>query len=181
MFPIKNFQLAIPSTEDGAFGAVRREDVHTGVDLFIPEGTSVYAIEDGEVVSVGDFTGVEDVGPDAAYHYLYTQVAMVKGESGVVAYGEIVPAVKTGDRVKEGDVIGHVTCVLSKDYFKYEPEGVPSRSMLHFELYESMATETVWWHLGEDQPDGLLDPTTLLNDLYRDSQKAHSMKQRSQR
>ncbi len=165
MFPLKNFQLAIPSTEDGAFGAVRREDVHTGVDLFIPEGTSVYAIEDGEVVSVGDFTGVEDVGPDAAYHYLYTQVAMIKGESGVVAYGEIVPAVKTGDRVKEGDVIGHVTCVLPKDYFKYEPEGVPSRSMLHFELYGPKATETVWWHKGEEQPEGLLNPTVLLNDL----------------
>ncbi len=176
MFPLKDFRLAIPPTEDGSFGRVRRFDIHTGVDLYTPEGTAVYAIEDGEVVAVDDFTGVEQTGPDIEIAYLYTQVAMIKGGSGVVAYGEIVPFVKTGDRVKEGDIIGRVTSVLPEDYPAGEPGYTPSRSMLHFELYEAGATETVWWHLGEDQPEGLLDPTTLLNDLHRDSQKAHSMK-----
>lgn len=41
----------------GAFGATRRHDVHTGIDLYADEGDAVVAVEDGVVVALEDFTG----------------------------------------------------------------------------------------------------------------------------
>lgn len=122
----------------------------------------MFAVEDGEVISVEDFTGMRDSEIDIKYRYLYTQVVLVEGKSGVIAYGEIVPAVEEGREVKEGNVIGHVTSVLPLDY-----EGpTPSRSMLHFELYTPGTKEPVEWNLGEEKPEGLLDPTGLLRKLH---------------
>jgi murein DD-endopeptidase MepM/ murein hydrolase activator NlpD len=167
MFPLKDYNLAIPATHEGSFGKVRRHDIHTGVDLYIPEGSTVYAIEDGTVVTVEDFTGVEDSGPDSKYRYLYTQVVMVKGNSGVIAYGEVKPNVKEGDEIKEGDVVGHIMNVLPEDY----EDHAPSRSMLHFELYDSSATETTWWKKSEAQPENLKDPTDLLRKLFRNKRQ----------
>lgn len=163
MFPIKDYQHQIPTKGVGSFALIREEDQHTGVDLFCPEGTPVVAAEDGVVILVDDFTGIQDSEIDIKSRYLYTQVVLVEGDSGIIAYGEIVPSVKEGATVKEGDEIGHVTAVLPEDY-----EGPsPSRSMLHFELYDSSTEEPVDWNLGEGQPEGLLDPTDLLKRLHQ--------------
>lgn len=161
MFPLKNYRGQIPPGDEGSFGKVRESDVHTGVDLHCPEGTPVYAIEDGVVVAVDDFTGVEESGPDAEYGYLYTQAVMVEGHSGVVTYGEVVPSVKKGNRVKEGDEMGLIANIFPLDY----KGPCPSVAMLHFELYKPSTKITTWWNKGEDQPESLLDPTSLLREL----------------
>ena len=170
MFPLKAYRSKIPAAPDAAFGKVRIEDIHTGVDLYAPEGTPVYAVEDGIVVAVEDFTGVETSGPDEKY--LYTQAALVKGGSGVIVYGEIIPSVKEGQEVKEGDIIGRVTSVLPESY-----DG-PS-SMLHFELYDTSAKATAWWMKGERRPEKLLDPTRLLRKL-KQSRPAQELKRKSE-
>jgi murein DD-endopeptidase MepM/ murein hydrolase activator NlpD len=41
----------------GVFGAVRKYDIHTGIDLYCELEDPVYAIEDGVVVNVCHFTG----------------------------------------------------------------------------------------------------------------------------
>ena len=135
----------------GRFAAVRRYDMHTGIDLYAPPGTEVVAVERGKVVLVEDFTG-----PRAGSPWWHdTQAVLVEGASGVVCYGEMTPIVKLGAEVERGDLLGHVERVLRRD------KGRPT-SMLHVELYRPGTRETVHWDLDEPQPEDLLDPTDLL-------------------
>lgn len=139
--------------EFGRFGAVRRHDVHTGVDLYTYSGMPVLAVEGGIVVAIEKFTG-----PDAGSPWWNdTEAVLVEGPSGVVCYGEVSPMrdLEVGNRVAAEDCLGCVKTVLRKD------KGRPT-TMLHVELYEHGVRETVWWRLGEDRPRGLLDPTSHL-------------------
>ncbi len=137
----------------GAFGAVRRHDVHTGVDLYAEPGDEVLAVEDGVVVAVEDFTG-----PRAGSPWWHdTRAALVEGASGVVLYGELDPSVAVGDPVRRGDVVGRVRTVLRHD------KGLPM-TMLHLELYAPGARASTWWRRGEPRPESLRDPTGLLRD-----------------
>lgn len=137
----------------GSFGAVRRHDVHTGVDLYAEEGADALAVEDGVVVALEDFTGPAAGSP----WWLDTRAVLVEGASGVVLYGEVDPAVGVGDRVRRGDVVGRVRRVLRHD------KGLPT-AMLHLELYAHGARASAWWRHGEPRPDALRDPTALLRD-----------------
>ena len=137
----------------GRFGAVRRHDVHTGVDLYTYPGMPVLAVEDGVVVAIEKFTGPAAGSP----WWNETEAVLVEGASGVVCYGEIVtPAgLKIGDSVRREDCVGGVRTVLKED------KGRPM-TMLHLELYDHGTRETVWWRLDEPKPPNLLDPTEHL-------------------
>lgn len=141
----------VPISGPGAFGAVRRFDVHTGVDLYCPVTTPVFAVENGVVVNVLPFTGEWTNSP----WWHETSAIMVEGPSGVVLYGELFPIVNVGDRVFEKQSLGFVQQVLKKD------KGRPM-SMLHLELYTPGTWDPVVWSLSEDQPVNLLDPTPYL-------------------
>lgn len=106
----------------GQFGAVRKYDIHTGIDLYCEEGSIVSALEDGIVVAVEDFTGTKANSP----WWNDTKAVLVEGKSGVICYGEIEPCVNVGDLIWAGDTIGKV---LKKN------KGRPT-TMLHLELYE---------------------------------------------
>lgn len=139
----------------GMFGAVRKYDIHTGIDCYCEPNQMVIAVEDGEVVAIEDFTGENANPPSPWWHN--TKAVFVEGKSGVVVYGEINPlsTIKIGKQLRKGQNIGHVTTVLKKD------KGLPM-TMLHLELYRPGTRESVIWNLGEMQPDVLLDPTFLL-------------------
>jgi murein DD-endopeptidase MepM/ murein hydrolase activator NlpD len=139
----------------GAFGVGRRHHTHEGVDLYVPEGAAVTAVEAGAVVAVLAFTGAHCAPPSPWWED--TWAVMVEGASGVVLYGEIDPApgLRPGDRVARGDTLGAVTRVLRRD------KGRPT-CMLHLELYAPGARTCVEWGPGEPRPTGLLDPTPLL-------------------
>lgn len=140
----------------GSFGAVRKYDVHTGVDLYCCEGASVYAIEDGVVVNVCDFTGPIVGTP----WWNDTRAILVEGKSGVFLYGEVQEFVDIGDTVVAGQMIGHVKRVLTKD------KGKPM-DMLHLELYtHGYRGNGVVWELNANKPELLLDPTTLVCRKY---------------
>lgn len=141
----------------GAFGVQRKHHVHEGVDLYVPDGTAVRAVEDGEVVAVEVFTG-PDANPPSPW-WRETEALLVSGASGVVVYGEIQPAalVTAGVRVARGEVIGYVRQVLRKD------KGRPL-SMLHLELHEHGMRSTEEWI--QERPAGLLDPTQHLERAY---------------
>lgn len=150
MFPLKNYTW--PGKE-GKFGAIRKHDIHTGVDLYCDPGEAVYAIEDGVVVAVENFTGPKAGTP----WWNDTQSVLIQSKSGVFCYGEIETRCWVGQQVFEGDIIGTVLTVLKKD------KGKPM-TMLHLELYKHGTTESVVWNLGERKPKGLWNPTCILRD-----------------
>lgn len=150
----------------GAFAAVRKHDVHTGVDIYVPGYMMAFPVEDGVIVRHGIFTGPRASPPSPWWNE--TGYIMVEGESGVICYGEILPNWLADDDLRGeklwadgGDVIGMVIPVLKAD------KGRPT-SMLHIELYEKgYRGEPVDWALGAPQPAGLLDPTPFLLELCR--------------
>jgi len=164
-FPLYDPVLVPRSPAYGAFGARRKYDVHTGVDLVVPVGTPVLAIEDGIVVGVEPFTGPLAGCP----WWLPTDCVMVEGDSGVIIYGEIETKCEQWEFVEEGSVLGRVLRVLRND------KGKPL-SMLHLELYEQgyRAVGSVW-PLDGPRPPQLLDPTPMLagieNEMWRASQR----------
>lgn len=156
--------LKIPLREPplhGRFGVQRKHDIHTGIDLYAEEGTKIYAIESGQVISVVPFTGI----PAESPWWLDTDAVMVEGPYGVILYGELSTDLKAGDFVFEGDIIGSVKRVLKKD------KGKPV-AMLHIECYTSGTKEPVWWNIGEIQPSNLLDPTPLVEKFYVPKQES---------
>ena len=156
-FPLLDYKHKLPEPRDdhpGAFGAVRKFDIHTGVDLYCPEGTPIYAVEDGVLVESEVFTG-----PNAESPWWHETFALlVEGGSGVVVYGEVAHPIKVGMPVKKGHIIGFAKQVLKKD------KGKPM-CMLHLELMAMGSRETVWWRSGAPQPEGLLDPTEYLLEI----------------
>ena len=148
-WPLPGCSVPVPTTEQGAFAAVRTHDTHTGVDLYCDVGQTVTAVEDGQVVAVTQFTG----GAESPW-WNDTWAVMVEGASGVVTYGEITPLVQEGVVVRAGDPVGTVLRVLKKD------KGRPT-SMLHLELYTHGTRAHPWWR-GDTQPPELLDPTDAL-------------------
>lgn len=135
----------------GGFGVQRRHHVHEGVDLYAPVGTPVYAVEDGVITAVKPFTG-----PAAGLDWwLPTEAVWVEGATGAVLYGEIAPRVAAGQRVKAGELIGHVVRVLRHD------KGRPT-SMLHLELHVHGSTQAPEWLEMDQRPAVLRDPTPEL-------------------
>lgn len=146
----------IPETpEPGAFGAVRRHDIHTGVDLYLPEGTPVFFVETGTVVGIEHFTG----GKESPW-WNDTWAVLVESEDKVLLYGEVYKPTeyKVGQVVTAGSLCAHVAKVLKK------MKGRPM-TMLHFEMYKPGTRESVWWKLNEPKPDNLLNPTDFLHTL----------------
>lgn len=135
----------------GAFGVRRRNHTHEGVDLYAPEGSPVFSVEDGVVVAVKPFTG-----PKAGLGWwLDTSAVFVEGASGVVVYGEINPSVKVGQYLCAGEQLGHVIRVLRND------KGRPT-AMLHLELHEHGSRSAPEWLVHEQRPGVLMDPTPHL-------------------
>ncbi len=162
--PLDNIQNILIAPHQGGFGAKRKYDIHTGIDFYCNEGDKVYAMEDGEIINICWFTG-----PKADLPWWNdTQAILVKGKSGVILYGELIPSddvvsngiltcnrIQTGMLVKEGDVLGTIKTVL-KEY-----KGLPM-NMLHLELYEhDYLGDGVIWLLDQEKPDKLKDPSLL--------------------
>jgi len=147
-------QIEIPiGNHVGSFGAVRKHDIHKGVDLYCPQGTDVYSVEDGKIVDVRWFTG-----PKAGFEWWRDTMGIsIEGESGVVVYGEMMvdSNLKEGDEVKQGDKLGEIERVMVKD------NGRPL-SMLHFALHRHAVLSNGRWDIGKPQPSGLIDPTNRL-------------------
>ena len=98
----------------GAFGCTRKHNRHSGVDLYCPEGTPVYAVEYGTILKIDHWTGPKDNTP----WWLDTDAVYVQGQYGVVVYGEIEvnKDLHVGDLIHPSDLIGKVKRVLRKGY-----------------------------------------------------------------
>lgn len=146
----------------GGFGAVRKHDIHTGVDNYCTEiGPFAHAAEDGVITSTGVFTGEKAECP----WYNETFYITVKGKSGLIVYGELTEPDKrnnlnVGEKVKAGQFFGSVGKVL-KNGSRKDIEG-HSDTMLHLELLKQDSTleYSPGWH--DERPKDLLDPTPYL-------------------
>lgn len=150
MFPIKNYKYSIPIDGPASFGAKRKYDIHTGVDLYCDYKEKVFAIEDGIVVNIENFTGESAGSP----WWNETKSILVEGKSGVILYGEVEPLVEVGDKIVEGQLIAKVLTVLKKN------KGKNPINMLHIELYTHGTKNSVWWY--DEKPEQLMDITDLL-------------------
>ena len=169
--PFKNKQIKINNNENeflksyssiieipilphpGAFGKIRKNHIHEGIDLYCEENESVYAIESGRVISINPFTGEIAGSP----WWKDTWSVMIEGDSGCINYGEIEvdKKIKVGQTIKESELIGKVIKVLKND--KDRP-----MTMLHLELYEKgTLIPTSGWELNTQKPHGLIDPIEL--------------------
>lgn len=152
--PVGWTELPLPP-HPGAFAAQRRHHIHEGVDLYCPDKTPVLAIEAGQVVFVGPFTGAAVGSP----WWHETSAVMVSGAKGIFLYGELLPnaGVATGLSVAEGQVLGYATPVLKSD------KGRPL-CMLHLERYtlESARATPFPGNSLNPLPDWVLDPTEIL-------------------
>ncbi len=146
------FTTGIPiGNHCGAFGAVRKHDIHTGVDIYVQNATPVTAVESGRVVLVEPFTG-----PMVGFDWWEdTKAVVVEGNSGFVVYGEVAPHVKVGQTLVGGEQLGVVIPVLKVN------KGRPT-CMLHLELWDRLLPEFPLWLSPNNRPVGLLDPTEKL-------------------
>lgn len=138
----------------GIFGAVRKNDIHTGVDFYCREGEYVKCLNDGVVVDVFQFTGSAAGSP----WWNDTQAVVVECDDLTFIYGELVGLVSVGERVKFGQFLGRVVPVLKED------KGITPTSMLHLEVWESACyLKNYTWKLNTAQPEGLLNPMDVLS------------------
>lgn len=151
MKPLKNYILP-DLTSQNFFGAKRKYDIHTGVDLFCNENDDVYSVYDGIVTSVVEFTGFEespwwnDTHAIMIYHHEIQKTFL---------YGEIKTDILPGSIINAGQLIGNVLTVLKED------KGKPM-TMLHMECYNGIVKQPVWWYLNEECPKSLEDITKYL-------------------
>lgn len=139
----------------GQFGAIRKHDIHTGVDLYTYPGMPVRPVETGVVVAIENFTGLSAGSP----WWNETQAVLVEGASGVLLYGELTPLIQLGALVTPDSCLGGVKQVLKKD------KGRPMH-MLHLELYAPGTRESVIWDLDQPQPEHLFDPSDKLRQSW---------------
>jgi len=151
MWPISNYTLPSLDSEN-YFGAKRKHDHHTGVDLFCQENEEVYSMYDGVVTSVIEFTGFSE-----SPWWNDTQAVMIYHPEiqKTFLYGEVLTKIKPGRTVKAGQEIGRVKTVLKKD------KGKPM-TMLHMECYKGLQTKAVWWYHDTECPKNLEDITKYL-------------------
>jgi phosphopantothenoylcysteine decarboxylase len=157
--PIYNCRGIPVDLHPGSFGFKRSYYYHTGVDLYCEDGAGVHAVEAGEVVNIEDFTGPSLGQP----HWEETRSVLVRGSSGTVVYGEIIPAnnFQVGSLVRKGQWIGNVKRVLPLDKARPDIPG-HSTSMLHLELYKPHITESISWRHNDVKSEDLINPTEYL-------------------
>lgn len=159
MFPLA-INAEIPRAgHPGSFGFQRKNHIHEGIDLYGNPDDPVFAICDGEIANIYHFTGASIGMP----WWNETMAVAVQDDTGIWVYGEIEPAanLSIGRRIAEGDRIGNLVTVLKKD------KGRPM-TMLHIERWKKDTMPfSVSWDLNAPQPEGLLDPTLLLQETLR--------------
>jgi hypothetical protein len=163
IFPINSYDISqLPTSEHpGAFGTIRKHHRHEGIDLYAGKNALVQAISSGVIVALYQFTG-EAVGMP---WWEDTWAMAVQDDTGIWVYGEIQRPVTraVGDVVVEGQYIAQLKRVLKTD------KGRPM-DMLHLERWKKYsAPHTMLWQVDQSQPDFLLDPTPLLQEIQHDA------------
>ncbi len=144
-----------------AFGARRKYNLHTGIDLFCENMQPLASVEAGKIVSIGDFSNQKDKSP----WLNRTRVILIEGQTGVVAYCNVIekPGLRVGRAVTAGEIIGNVIRINKK-------RRKNDICMLHLELYKPGTRKRVIWSYNFPKPPQLLDPGKYLLGIITDNQ-----------
>jgi len=166
----------------GSFWENRTDRRHAGVDMYAPIDSDVMAIEDGTVLEVAEFTS-----PDLIPYWNVTYSIIIETADGnIQRFAELRDAVvKTGDKVKGGQVIGHIGHVLdlekineSSPMYIQKLKNAGVSSMLHFELHTRFPGKPERYMGGnffqEEQPDHLVDPSDYLKKVIEENQEPNN-------
>ncbi|MEM4318372.1 MAG: M23 family metallopeptidase [Candidatus Pacearchaeota archaeon] len=166
-----SYSKDIPRQGPGSFAENRQDRIHSGVDIYAPEGAKVVAIENGLVIAQGIFTS-----PKLNPYWNKTYYVAIKTNSNFInKFCELKDVVvEVGDNVKGGQLIGHIGVVLNfrkinedSPLYIQKLKAANIASMLHFELYlnELVNSENYFsgnWLNYSKMPKNLLDPTRYL-------------------
>ena len=126
--PVKKNSIEKIVTKQGMLSAKQKshlKNLKNSIDFVVPAGTEVFAALDGEVTTMKDDSDAG--GPDKKYWYDGNFI-VIKHANGEFSYYEHFKfkgvAVKVGDRVKTGQLIGHVGMT-----------GYTFRPHLHFDVF----------------------------------------------
>lgn len=146
-------QLKYDTPEHGRFGARRKYDIHTGLDLYFDDGEKIFSLEKGIVINIFNFTGQAAGLP----WWEDTKGVLIRHDEYCLLYGEVDSIdLSIGDIVNEGTYIGKVKRVLKED------KGLPM-SMLHIEMYElGYEGEGEIWELNKNCPKQLLNVEKII-------------------
>jgi murein DD-endopeptidase MepM/ murein hydrolase activator NlpD len=142
----------------GAFGAIRKYDIHQGVDIYVPHNTPVCAVEQCIVMDVYWFTGSNSNLPTPWWNNTQAVLVYNRFLHNYFIYGETTTDLEIGDIVAKGELIGYVDTVLKTD------KGKPM-SMLHFEVWKNKPINYkpwVPWIDKNNKPKYLCNPTRYL-------------------
>lgn len=155
--PLANFTF--PKNQQNRFGAVRKYDIHTGIDLFTNIVEPVYAMTDSLVVQVGWFTGIDAVPESPWWNPTKYVICQTQYNNDILyfLYGEISTSLEVGQYLKAGDLIGNVLEVLKNN------KGLPT-SMLHFEVYKSLPERPLFWYHNQEKPVILMNPEPFISE-----------------
>ena len=136
------------SNPSALYGSRRGERKHAGCDLYAPEGTAVFSITKGTVMSVGRF-------------YKGTDEIAINHNSFIGRYCELIPSfdIKPGCKVNSGDFLGVIVSMPIKNG--------GNNSMLHFEMYLGNASGKLTNRNNPpfERRSDLKNPTMVLNNL----------------
>ena len=149
--PVYMWSLPIGKYHPAGFGYSKNHNVHTGIDLYVPDNIPVMSVEAGNVVAIFKFTGSGTPYPSL----LPTEAIMIEGATGVVLYGEVEVKkdIQIGQLIEAGSKIANIKCAIL------------DQPMLHLELYKHGTKTPCIWKQGTSQPKSLLDPTSYLLSL----------------
>jgi murein DD-endopeptidase MepM/ murein hydrolase activator NlpD len=172
-YPLPKKYQFTKNQDSGRFLEQRRDRVHCGVDFYAPRRTPVFAVDDGIIHSISEFTN-----PNQNVYWNKTfEIILYDELEFFYRYAELETVfVKRNEKVSAGKRIGSVGQVLNSTKINQEdPEYIQrlvkenKTSMLHFEMY-NCSPEPSNNYLGgnwfaENKPKGLLDPTRFLTNL----------------
>jgi murein DD-endopeptidase MepM/ murein hydrolase activator NlpD len=159
----------------GTFWEDRGDRHHCGIDIYAPKGSSVVAVEDGEIIDIGMFTS-----PDMIPYWNITYYILIMNYSGLICkYAELDNTLlNVSDSVKSCQTIAQVGSVLNPDKITNEsPKYIQrliknnNQSMLHFELYNGRPKEPhdyIGGNVFSDvKPNHLADPIDYLKSTVK--------------
>lgn len=150
--------LNVPYTITQAFGrnanggGANAGTGHTGMDLAAPQGSPIFAVTDGKVVSVN--TESPAINGNYVMHTL--------PDGTIIYYGHMLatPLVKVGDTVKQGQLLGYVGAT-----------GLASGPHVHFERRQTIA----WANFLDPAPLILKDGKYQVGQVVNPSEMAKEM------